>query len=361
MARESLLFFLLALHCCEAFYNGDVPRRRSEASRLLMAKDASQKHASSDTSRLLFGKDAPQRHVSSDSRLLFGKDAPQRHVLSDTSRLLFGKDAPQRHVSSDSRLLFGKDAPQRHISSDSRLLFGKDAPQRHVSSDSRLLFGKDAPQRHVSSDTSRLLFGKDAPQRHVSSDTSRLLFGKDVPQRPAGGSDSRTSYTAHLMPTLGKDEYVNALKERLLNDYRMKLLQQQRQQQHQQQEDDDELYFDHSFRRGNNPSASAFRRRYSDQTGQPLSGSRDQKVNQDENARDTLEKKQQASLDQTKEELKRSLLKDFYKKMITEKREKQEFAKKSDAPVSNDFDDEILRHLVEFKLKKEDPMKRMRR
>uniref|UniRef100_A0A7M5VCR0 Uncharacterized protein n=1 Tax=Clytia hemisphaerica TaxID=252671 RepID=A0A7M5VCR0_9CNID len=176
-----------------------------------------------------------------------------------------------------------------------------------------------------------------------------LLF-EDQKRSPPRGRDAPSD-----APPLSGD----AFKERLLRDYRMKLLQQQRDQ---QQEHDDEVYFNHGFRRRNDPSASAIRRRYKDQkTGQPLSGGRNQKLHQDENARYTLEKKQQASLDQTKEELKRSLLKDFYKKMMTEKREKQEFAKKSDAPVSDDFDDEILRHLVEFKLKKEDPMKRMRR
>ena len=57
------------------------------------------------------------------------------------------------------------------------------------------------------------------------------------------------------------------------------------------------------------------------------------------------ENKQQESLDQTKEELKRSLLKDFYKRLMTEEQESQDNSKKSDAPVKADYDDEILRHL----------------
>ena len=57
------------------------------------------------------------------------------------------------------------------------------------------------------------------------------------------------------------------------------------------------------------------------------------------------ENKQQESLDQTKEELKRSLLKDFYKRLMTEEQERQDNSKKRDAPVKANYDDEILHHL----------------
>ena len=56
-----------------------------------------------------------------------------------------------------------------------------------------------------------------------------------------------------------------------------------------------------------------------------------------------IEEKRQKSLDQTKEELKRSLLKDFYKGLVTEERKRPD--RKKDSPTKIDYDDEILRHL----------------
>ena len=92
----------------------------------------------------------------------------------------------------------------------------------------------------------------------------------------------------------------DALKEKLLSDYRMKLLQQQEDLQRQE-------------------------------------------------TRDAL-LQQKKSLDQTKEELKRSLLKDFCKELMLEEHEREEFSKKRDASVNDDFDDEVLRHLGRKKL-----------
>ena len=65
----------------------------------------------------------------------------------------------------------------------------------------------------------------DVPRQN---DALRLFVGGDAPMRQR--------------PMIYDQAARDALKERLLRDYQMKLLQQQRDQ---QQEDDDELYFDH--------------------------------------------------------------------------------------------------------------------